>query len=192
MFRFLPLALLLLTACGGTDPRYLIDTAPAEVAAPVRLRVATLEVRDVSLPAYAEESQILLEGGDGALTPVKGAAWADEPVRAVTLLLADTIGRAGSATVAAEPWPLPPRRRRLWRCASPKWWRALRVNLTSKANSRFRPMIMSCANGSCGLTSPSRLPTPRPQALPPPLALLCVNWPKRSRKSCLADPQSEA
>jgi len=106
MFRFLPLALVLLTACGGTDPRYLIDTAPAETAATVRLQVATLEVREVSLPAYAEESQILLEGGDGALTPVKGAAWADEPVRAVTLLLADTIGRAGSATVAAEPWPL--------------------------------------------------------------------------------------
>lgn len=107
MVRFLPLTLLLLTACGGTSPLYLIDTPPAAATAtPVRVRVSTLEVLEVSLPAYAEDSQILLEGGDGALTPIKGALWADEPVRAVTLLLSDHIGRRGTATVAAEPWPL--------------------------------------------------------------------------------------
>ncbi|WP_417261171.1 PqiC family protein [Celeribacter sp.] len=112
MPRFLPLALLALTAltaCGGTEPRYLIDSAPAATTAEttqVRMQVATLEMREVSLPAYAEESQILIEGADGALTPLDNALWADEPRRALTLRLAEAISRGGSATVAAEPWPL--------------------------------------------------------------------------------------
>jgi len=106
MVRFLPLALLALTACGSTEPRYLINSAPAETSAQVRMQVATLEVRDVSLPAYAEDSQILIEGADGALTPLDNALWADEPTRAVTMRLAEAIGRGGSATVAVEPWPL--------------------------------------------------------------------------------------
>lgn len=105
MVRFLPLAFLALTACGGTEPRYLIDSAPAETTQ-VRMQVATLEIREVSLPAYAEESQILIEAADGALTPLENALWADEPRRAVTLRLAEAISRGGSATVAAEPWPL--------------------------------------------------------------------------------------
>lgn len=106
MFRISTLALLALTACSGADPRYLLDSAPVAAAQTARLGVATLEVRSVSLPAYAEDSQILTEGADGALTPVDGALWADEPVRATTLLLADRIGRASTATVSAEPWPL--------------------------------------------------------------------------------------
>ncbi|EPX85042.1 PqiC family protein [Salipiger mucosus] len=103
MYRFLPLALLL-AACSGAEPRYLIE-APAEVR-PAPLAVASLEVRDVSLPAYAEASEILVESADGGLEPAENALWADDPMRAVTLALADRIGRASNATVAAEPWPL--------------------------------------------------------------------------------------
>lgn len=110
MFRFLPLSLFLLTACGGTDPLYILDMptgeSPGQPVAQHRLRVATLEIREVSLPAYAEDAQILREDGNGALTPVDNALWADEPTRAATLLLADRIGGASTATVAAEPWPL--------------------------------------------------------------------------------------
>ncbi|MFZ7093857.1 PqiC family protein [Primorskyibacter sp. 2E233] len=106
MFRILLLATVFLSACAGADQRFLIDSAPAPEAKTMRLRVSTLEVREVSLPAYAEDSQILLEDADGALTPAEGALWADEPVRAVTLLLVDQIGRTSNATVAAEPWPL--------------------------------------------------------------------------------------
>jgi uncharacterized lipoprotein YmbA len=106
MLRFAFPALLFLAACGGEGPRDAMDPAPLTEGAVKRLRVSTLEVRDVSLPAYAEDSQILLEGKGGALTPVKNAVWADEPVRSTTILLADRLGRASTATVAAEPWPL--------------------------------------------------------------------------------------
>ncbi len=101
--RILPLALML-AACSGAEPQFLIDT-PAQ-AGSARLRVATLEVRQVSLPAYAAASEILLEDEDGALTQVDNALWADEPARAVTLAIAEQIGAASSATVAPEPWPL--------------------------------------------------------------------------------------
>ncbi|WP_435311293.1 PqiC family protein [Primorskyibacter sedentarius] len=105
MFRMLlPLVLLLVSACAGTEPRYLID--PPEVKTVSRLAVSSIEVREVSLPTYAEGSEILMEGEDGALMPIDNAAWADDPVRAVTLSLADQMGRASTATVAAEPWPL--------------------------------------------------------------------------------------
>lgn len=104
MFRMLPLVVLLVSACAGAEPRYLID--PPDVTGQTRLAVSTIEVRQVSLPTYAEGSDILLEDADGALMPVKSAAWADDPVRAVTLALADQMGRASNATVASEPWPL--------------------------------------------------------------------------------------
>ncbi|MAU45763.1 MAG: hypothetical protein CMP09_13225 [Yangia sp.] len=100
--RILPFALIL-AACGA-EPRYLID--PPVQSGNSRLQVSTLEVMDVSLPAYAEASEILLEGEDGALTQVDNALWADDSRRAVTLAIAEQIGRASSAAVAPEPWPL--------------------------------------------------------------------------------------
>ena len=106
MIKALPFALLLLAACGGSDTRFLVDPSPAATAQKVGLAVGTLEVRDVSLPAYAEASEILVQGEDGGLTPIKNAIWADDPVRAMTMALADTLDRQSSATVAAEPWPL--------------------------------------------------------------------------------------
>ncbi|AJE47808.1 PqiC family protein [Celeribacter indicus] len=109
MTRFAPLLLLALAACGDNDPRYLIATPPATEAPAARaaLRVATLEVRQVSLPAYAAADQILREEeAGGALRPVKSALWADEPSRAMTQRLADRIAATSTAEVAAEPWPL--------------------------------------------------------------------------------------
>ncbi|MBV7410402.1 membrane integrity-associated transporter subunit PqiC [Maritimibacter sp. DP1N21-5] len=106
MTRILPFALLLLAACGGTDARFLVDPSPAAAESRIGIGVGTLEVRDVSLPAYAEESEILVEDSTGALAPIKNAVWADDPVRAMTMALADTMDRQSSATVAAEPWPL--------------------------------------------------------------------------------------
>ncbi|KAA8608367.1 hypothetical protein AL036_07530 [Salipiger aestuarii] len=102
MFRYIPLVLVL-AAC-GTDQRYLID--PPQVAGSARVQVATLEVRDVSLPAYAEASEILVEGPDGGLSPIQNALWADDPVRAMTLAIAEQVAAGSSATVAPEPWPL--------------------------------------------------------------------------------------
>ncbi|MAM61106.1 PqiC family protein [Maritimibacter sp. UBA3975] len=107
MFRIAaPLALILLAACGNDGPRYLIDTGPTRPDAVQRVSVATLEIMDVSLPAYAEDSEIMLENDNGALVAVDNALWADDPQRAVTQLLTDEIARTSTATTASEPWPL--------------------------------------------------------------------------------------
>ena len=103
----IPLAIslsLALAACGDTAARYLVEPAP--VAAPVALRLSSLELRDVVLPAYAEGSQILQQDADGALRPVEGSEWADASARAVTAALARSLDLQTTASVAAEPWPL--------------------------------------------------------------------------------------
>lgn len=103
--RLLPLSLtLLLAGCAAAPSRFLIETAPA--TAPIALRVSSIELRDVVLPAYAEDSQILQETADGGMRPIKGAEWADGTARGVTAELARSLDLRGSASVAAEPWPL--------------------------------------------------------------------------------------
>ena len=107
--RSLALVLALPLGACGVDARYLIAQGPAETgqpAAKARVRVRTIEVRDVSLPSYASATDIVVEQKDGALKPIGNAVWADDPVRGVTSALARAIGARSTATVAAEPWPL--------------------------------------------------------------------------------------
>lgn len=100
-------AMMILAACGSPPAtRYLIEAAPSTEQAPVRLRVSTIEMRDVSLPAYGEGSQILREGSAGVLFPIRGAEWADGSSAAITGELARRLDQRSTATVAAEPWPL--------------------------------------------------------------------------------------
>lgn len=110
MTRILPiLALVTLAACGGNETRYPVEAAPAAGAvapAPVRVRVSTIEVRDVVLPAYAEDSQMQTRGADGGLLALRGAQWAAPSAQAITAELARSLDLGSSASVAAEPWPL--------------------------------------------------------------------------------------
>ncbi|PPB80222.1 hypothetical protein LV82_02094 [Albidovulum inexpectatum] len=95
----------ILAACGsGNEARYLID--PPAVSAERPARVATVEMRDVSLPAYASAVEISRLEADGALRNLPDSLWADDPVRGVTHALARSLDAASRATVAAEPWPL--------------------------------------------------------------------------------------
>ena len=96
-------AALALAGC-GSDALFLVPDYPAAVAVPVATR--TLEVRDVVLPAYAAEVEILVQETDGALRPAGGALWADDPRVGITQALARRLDQGTTATVAAEPWPL--------------------------------------------------------------------------------------
>lgn len=95
---------LLIAACGDNKARFIITSA--DETAETRVRVNSIEVRDVSLPAYASASEIVVEDADGAFRPAKKAIWADDPPRAVTTALARSLDVKSSATVAVEPWPL--------------------------------------------------------------------------------------
>ena len=93
-----------LAACGDNAARYLVEPAP--VAAAVPLRLSSIELRDMVLPAYAEGAQILQQDASGALRPVANSEWADGSARAMTAALARSLDLQTTAAVAAEPWPL--------------------------------------------------------------------------------------
>ncbi len=95
---------LVLAGCSGPPlAQYLIDPP----ASSLRLQplVASVEIRDVSLPRYAAADEISLRGPDGAVRAIRGSAWADVPQRTVTRTLASNIGTILDNRVAAEPWP---------------------------------------------------------------------------------------
>lgn len=98
----------LLAGCGGNATRYVVEAEPmaTPAAAKQRLRVGSIELREVVLPAYGEDSKLLVEGKDGGLTPVRGSEWADASPRAITAELARSLDLRSTASVAAEPWPL--------------------------------------------------------------------------------------
>jgi hypothetical protein len=97
-------ALLLLAACSGPKSLYLFDQSAPQDEIAVRARL--IEVKEVVLPAYAAASDVAVQTPDGALTTVRGALWAEDPVDAVTRLLARSLDLGTTATAAAEPWPL--------------------------------------------------------------------------------------
>lgn len=106
----IPVALLLgtlvLTACSNPEKtgRFLID--PPGSAARLPNRLGTAELKDVSLPAYASDQEVMWQTADGAVRSNPDNLWADNPQRAFTLSLARAISEASGATVIGEPWPL--------------------------------------------------------------------------------------
>lgn len=106
------LAALTLSACSDPEDtaRYLID--PPTPVAQVANRLGTAELKDVSLPDYASDQEVMWQTADGAVRSTPDDLWADDPQRAFTLALARAISDSSGATVIGEPWPLaePPQR----------------------------------------------------------------------------------
>ncbi len=98
-------ALATLTACGAAEPQFLIEPAPSTLR--VNSVVKTVLLRTVSLPTYAADQKIAVQGADGAVLASDFGLWADEPERATTLILSRNLNTMTSARVAPEPWPLP-------------------------------------------------------------------------------------
>ena len=97
------LATLLLAGCfSSSEVRYAVP----EISPQARVSVAyrSVEVRDVTLPSYAELEEIFVETLDGSLTS-SALLWADDPSRGVTLELTRALAVITQRPVASEPWP---------------------------------------------------------------------------------------
>lgn len=102
--RLFLLSGLALAGCGSDPALYLVE--PPAPAKAVRIAVSSIEVKDTTLPSYAEASEIAYESEDGSVRTVADTLWADDPTRAFTSSLVSHLSRATTARVAAEPWPL--------------------------------------------------------------------------------------
>lgn len=92
-----------LAACGPAPMRYAAPQVPSGDRIPIG--VSRLEVREVSLPSYAQGEEIWRETETGAIEADKASLWADDPARGVTLELSRHLAATTGASVAAEPWP---------------------------------------------------------------------------------------
>ena len=100
-FLALPVAL---AACASEPPESFAVETPAAVER-IGIRYADVYVREVSLPTYAAAETIFLQGAGGLLTEQQNAVWADDPTRAVTLGVSQSLQSMTRARVAPDPWP---------------------------------------------------------------------------------------
>ncbi len=95
---------LLLAACSGEPARLAVPPETSDLR--VRASASTVSVTEVTLPAYADASEIAVQTATGLIEPVGGVLWADDPPRALTNALVRNLGAITGAAVAADPWPL--------------------------------------------------------------------------------------
>ena len=94
---------LALAGCTASPDRYVVN-APA-VTQQQSIAFRSVEVREVSLPAYAASDEITVQGEDGRLQSDGAVLWADTPDRAVALELSRNLAQLTRARVASDPWP---------------------------------------------------------------------------------------
>ncbi len=97
----IPLALIV-SACGGPDIRIAVPTVVTQERVSISYR--SVEVRDITLPTYAEAEDIFIETANGTVTASENI-WADDPRRAATLEFSRALRTITGARVASEPWP---------------------------------------------------------------------------------------
>lgn len=101
--RKLLLGMVVLAGCAsGPEIRYAVPEIAPEARVSISYR--SVEVRDVTLPAYAELEQIFVEELDGSLVS-SDLLWADDPTRGATLELSRALAIITDRPVASEPWP---------------------------------------------------------------------------------------
>ncbi|MEM9707759.1 MAG: ABC-type transport auxiliary lipoprotein family protein [Pseudomonadota bacterium] len=93
---------LVLAACSTSEVR--LVAAPVVTAGErIPTRFQSIEVMDVSLPAYAAGEDVAV--ADGNTLALSSLLWADDPTRSVTLALTRNLKELTGARVASEPWP---------------------------------------------------------------------------------------
>ena len=103
LLRTMLLALGFVAACSPLANR--LALAPQASSLELRPLVGSAMIRTVSLPTYAAVEEIPFETADGLITVREDVLWADDPERAVTLILTRTVRDILNTDVGPDPWP---------------------------------------------------------------------------------------
>lgn len=93
----------LLAACTPLADRLSLEASPSTLR--LTPAVDSIMVRTASLPTYAAIEEIPLQRRNGIIDVREDVLWADDPERAVTLILTKTLGEILGADVGPQPWP---------------------------------------------------------------------------------------
>jgi uncharacterized lipoprotein YmbA len=93
----------ILGGCGAAPDLFTVE--PPRPTSTQSIGFASVEVLEVSLPAYAQAGEIAVQDADGRLVTDTRVLWADDPDRAVTLQLSRNLADVSGARIAPEPWP---------------------------------------------------------------------------------------
>ncbi len=101
--KCLVLSFVALAACSPPIDRLALSPLPSSLE--LRPLVGSAMVRTVSLPSYAGAEEVAREQPGGLIASNDDVLWADEPERAVTLVLTRNLSDILNADVGPEPWP---------------------------------------------------------------------------------------
>lgn len=103
LLRTMLLTLGLAAACTPLADRLALSPLPSTLE--LRPLVGSAMIRTVSLPTYAAVEEIPFETADGLIVINEDILWADDPERAVTLILTRTLSDILNTDVGPDPWP---------------------------------------------------------------------------------------
>lgn len=101
--RLMVMAFGALAACSPLADRVALSPMPSSLE--LRPLVGSAMVRTVSLPTYAAVEEIPIETAEGRILVREDVLWADDPERAVTLILTRTLSGILNTDVGPDPWP---------------------------------------------------------------------------------------
>lgn len=96
-------AMTALAACSPLADR--LALTPLQSQLELRAAVGSALMRTVSLPTYAAAEEIAYETPEGLIASNEDVFWADDPQRAVTLVLTRNLSDILNIDVGPEPWP---------------------------------------------------------------------------------------
>ncbi|MEM9787277.1 MAG: ABC-type transport auxiliary lipoprotein family protein [Pseudomonadota bacterium] len=101
--KWIVLAGLALTACSPPIDRLALQPLPSDLE--LRPRIDSAMVRTVSLPTYAAVEEVAFETSTGLIASDADVLWADDPARAVTLIVTQTLADILNTEIGPDPWP---------------------------------------------------------------------------------------
>ena len=93
----------LLAACSPPPERLAMDMPQS--SRELRPLVRSVLVRTVVLPTHAAVEEVSVQAESGLIVSNEDILWADDPSRAVTLMLSQNLADILNTDVAPEPWP---------------------------------------------------------------------------------------